>query len=418
MRYLDSASRDPGDTLFTWLQLALHDATYFGVQSGYFSYDGLYPMEPEVRDLLDRDGTLRLAVGANEGGVRREDLEAVLDLVDSALGVPTVDLTLIGAEDVLMHPKTYYVEKSDGTIHALVGSANFTHFGLSRNIEAAVAIDSVSDPGAPFDKIRTAIERWSTPGLANAYPVTRTSLARLVSDGVLDQAVREPPRLAPKSRMNRAKTFPRLGRILNLPRKRRTVGPPAPVTTSSGGSVAVLLGTVRPLPGGAIGIIRRLSDRDTSGFRGESGTDHISLPPALAQHLPMVPFGKNSEPRVDVSVEARLEGVPAEVIRSSSSPTNITHVGAGTSGTSHRDLRFNYLTHIRRGIERLAIEHSVPPPKENDLAAIELIDGILVRVTFVTDPVSIANLAPLLGGSNWGWLPHGVIAEWAGEDDA
>lgn len=421
MRYLDSASRNPADTLYTWLNDVLPDATYFGCQTGYFAYDGLFPLESHLVDLLTRSGQLRLVVGANEGSLRRVDLEDVLDLFDQVPSNPAKSLVLAAADDVLMHSKTYYVEKSNGSKHAFIGSANLTHSGLSRNIETGIVIDNATSPGAPFDEIRDAIEYWHLTPPKNAIPVTRAILAKLVADGVVDQA--RPPRPArpPKDRIARAKVFPALGAILRLPRKKRAVVPQAPVAPPTT-PPPVPNATLSTLPGGAVGVIKRLTALDTKGFNGGKGTVYVALSYELANYLPMSPYGKNAEPRVDVSVEARLDTVPGEVVRSGSSPTNITHVGAGGSTTSHSDLRFNYLTAVKTGIEELASANGVDTPDEGDLVAMEFHAGVRVRVTFITEPTSIANLTPLLDrrGNGWGWLPPSVLAPWDNdeEDDA
>lgn len=420
MRYLDSASRDPADTLYTWLDDVLPDATYFGCQTGYFAYDGIFPLESHLVDLLTRSGQLRLVVGANEGSLRSVDLEDVLDLFDKAPGNAAKSLILAAADDVLMHSKTYYVERSDSSRHAFIGSANLTHSGLSRNIETGIAIDSTTSPGAPFDEIRAAIEYWHATPPKNARHVTRASLGQLVADGVVDQVRPRRPSRSPRDRRARAVVFPALGAILRLPRKKRAVAPQTPVTPPAT-PPQVPSGTLATLPGGAVGVIKRLTALDTKGFNGGTGTLYIALSYELADYLPMSPYGKNTEPRVDVSVEARIDTVPGEVVLSGSSPTNITHVGAGGSTTSHSDLRFNYLTAVKRGIEDLAAAHNVRTPDEGDLVAMEFDAGVRVRVTFITEPASIANLTPLLDrrGNGWGWLPPSVLAPWdTDEDDA
>lgn len=419
MKYLDTGHRrDAANTLYSWLEGVLPDAVYFGCQTGYFAYDGLFPVESHLVDLLSRSGELRLVVGANESSLRSVDLEDVLDLFDRVPTNQSKSLVVAAADDVLMHPKTYYVEKANGSRHALVGSANLTHSGLSRNIEAAIAIDSVNDPAAPFDEIRAAIESWHKAPTANGRSVTRASLQQLIADGVVDQP--RPPRSsqAPTARRARAKVFPALGAILRLARKKRAVAPSKPVTQPAT-PPQVPIGTLGTLPGGAIGVIKRLTSLDTKGFNGGTGTLYIALSHEVAPYLPMSPHGKNSEPRTDVSVEARIDTVPGEVVRSGDSPTNITHVGAGRSATSHTDLRFNYLTAIKRGIEDLASTYGVNPPNKDDLVAIEFQAGILVRVTFITEPASIASLTPLLDqrGNGWGWLPPSIIAPWDDDND-
>lgn len=418
VKYMDSSSRDPADTLYAWLEDVLPDATYFGCQTGYFAYDGIFPLESCFEGILTRSGQLRLVVGANESSLRSVDLEDVLDLFDRVPTNHTKTLVLAAADDVLMHPKTFFVEKADGSKHALVGSANLTHSGLGRNMEACIAIDSTNDPAAPFDQIRGAIDNWHTGATSNALRVDRQSLAKLIADGVVDQP--RPPRTtqAPRARRARAAIFPRLGAIHQLARKTRAVTPSQPVTRPPT-TPSVPLDTLATLPEGVVGVIKRLTPLDTKGFSGGKGTRYIALSYELAAYLPMMPYGRNSEPRTDVSVEARLDTVPGEIVRSGSSTTNITHVGAGGSSKSHRDLRLNYLTVIQRGIEEIAATHGVKTPDEHDLVALEFHTGTRVRATFITEPSAIANLTPLLDqrGNSWGWLPPSIVAPWDEDDD-
>lgn len=66
------------------------------------------------------------------------------------------------------------------------------------------------------------------------------------------------------------------------------------------------------------------------------------------------------------------------------------------TGASHPDLRLNYLRVIAAGVQHIANAAKVPTPKAGDLADIEFLDGVVVRITFFSDPTSIANLTPLL----------------------
>lgn len=373
----------------------------------------MYPLYGSFEDLLLDSGTMHLVIGANEAAIRRADIEDVLDLIDVGSPSATATLTLVAADDALMHSKTYYIEREDGTKHALVGSVNLTHPGMARNIEAALAIDSTSDPNAPFDEIKAAIERWHKPPLpSNAYSVTRESVQTLIEDGLLDVERVRPP-VSPASRKKRGKLFPALGAILQLPRKKRAVAPRKRQTPAKRAAQSPV-GTLGTLPNGRVGILKRLSSLDVKGFHGGTGTLYIALPAELAPFLPMTPYGKNAVPRVDVIVEARMEEAPDDVVLSGSSPTNITHEGVGTTQISHSDLRFNYHRGVQRGIARVAAENALEVPDVGDLAAIELLEGVRIRITFVTDATSIANLTPLLDqrGGSWGWLPPGTMGPW------
>lgn len=398
----------------------LPDSIYFGCQTGYFSYDGIFPLESRFEELLNRTGEFRLVVGANEASLKSADLEDVLDLFDRFPANQSRSLVVVAADDVLMHPKTFYVKKANGTEHALIGSANFTHSGLVRNIEACIALDSNNDSQAPFDQIRGAIENWHLTSSPNGHLVDRAALAKLIADGVVDQP--RPPRSVTQSTKNRrarTKLFPAMGTILRIARKKRAVGPSQPVVRAVT-TPQVPVGTLKTLPGGAVGVIKRLTALDTKGFNGGTGTPYIALSSEVAPYLPMIPTGKNSEPRVDVTVEARIDTVSGEVVQSGASTTNITHVGAGTASTSHSDLRFNYLTKIKSGIEDLAASYGVRKPAKGDLVAIEFDAGANVRTTFITESATIANLKPLLDqrGNDWGWLPPSTISAWDEDDDA
>lgn len=418
MRYLDTGGRDPEHTLYRWLEQSLPGATYFACQTGYFSADGIYPLERAFLDLLAVPGQMHLVVGANEGGVRSEDLTYVLDLFDRAAPGATTSLVLVAADDVLMHPKSYYVEHTDGRRNALVGSVNLTHPGLARNMEAALAVDSVDDPTAPFDEIRDAILAWQTAGRANAHAIDRAAIDTLVAEGVVDAPRQSRPPSSPRAKRGRSKYFPAVGALLTLPRRRRAVAPKTK-TRQPTAPLPVPAGTLGTLPAGAVGVIKRVSNLDVKAFRGERGTAYMALPKAVADFLPLAPAGANGEPRVNVSIEARLEAVPDQVATSGNAETNITHVGEGTVKRSHTDLRLNYLTVIKRGIQYIADGAQVPAPKAGDLAAVELLEGPRVRITFISDPASIANLTPLLDqrANGWGWLPPDVIGSWDVDDE-
>lgn len=413
MRYLDTGSRESDQTLYAWLKSVLPGANYFGCQTGYFSFDGIFPVLDGIEAILQSAGTVHLVIGANEAGVRLSDIEDVLTLFESASTSAICSLTLVAAEDLLMHPKTYYVEQMDGTKHSLVGSVNLTHAGLSRNIEAALAIDSKTDPGGPFSEIKTAIERWGTVNPPNAYPVTRNSLEKLLQSGLLD-VERVPTKTSPRLRKNREKIFPKLGGMLKLPRKKRKVTPTVKVRRVNNPKPAPV-GTLNTLENGQVGIVKRLSGQDVKGFRDSVGTPYIALPAELSSYLPMAPAGKNLEPRLDVVIEVRMEGAPNDVADSGISPTNITFVGVGERKRSNPDLRLNYLTTIRNGVMQIAEQNSLAYPQEGDLVAIELLEGPLIRLTFISDGAVIGNLTPLLdqpGESDWGWLPAGVVGAW------
>ncbi|MBK8460753.1 MAG: hypothetical protein IPL43_11720 [Micropruina sp.] len=167
-------------------------------------------------------------------------------------------------------------------------------------------------------------------------------------------------------------------------------------------------------------MIKRLSNLDTKTFRGERGTAYIALPKDVAQFLPMNPAGENDEPRVDIAIEARLDAAPDQVVTSGVATTNITHVGMGRTASSHSDLRLNYLQVVATGIRHVVALTGATAPIAGDLAAIEFLDGVRVRITFIADAAVKPRLEPLLNerANGWGWLPPGVIEGWDVDEEA
>jgi hypothetical protein len=346
-------------------------------------------------------------LGANEEVLRAPDLEDVLALLEPWLGA-TATATLVAASDALFHPKTIYVERSGGRRGALVGSSNLTGSGMRSNVEAAIVLDEHDDTSV-LDAIRDAILAWPQRASAggHAQPITRQLIDDLMTEGAVIPT-RLPlgqPRPSTRSR------FPRLGRIPGTPTPSR---PPRPRTTAP----AILLGrrTVA-FPAGATGIVKRLSRTDLKGFYGEPGTPYIALPPNpadLVVRLPMRPSGANAEPRLNVALEARLDGALRQIVTSGHDVANITHVGAGMSQVSHRDLRLNLLHAVVGALIAVASQAHLQLPAPGDAVSVEFLDrGRLVRLTFASDePLRGTLLAQLQKGRSWGWLPAGIVPPW------
>lgn len=402
MEYLDTGGRDPAKTLHTWLSSNLPGATYFGCQSGYFTADALYAFESEVRAILDGGGEVRLVLGANEDELSAADLNDALDLLEPYGAKASIHI--VSAVDVLVHPKTFYVERAGGERAAVVGSANLTGSGLGANIEACLAIASNKEPAAPFGEIKAAIEAW-LHGHPNAKLLDRALVPKLAAAAVIDRPRRA--RVLPKRSLRRL--FPALGRVVPVPRRARR---PKPVTTPPAAPTLTLVPGAA-FPPGAIGIVKRLSTLDTKGFRGGRGTLYIAMPRDLLPLLPTAPAGRNNEPRVDVTIQARHASVPELTVSSGANPTNITGVGYGIRRTSHRDVRFNILRVIVSGIEYIAANAGVAVPSAGDYLAVEFdAGGHATRVTFVVDGPLKAQLVALCGTESWAWLPAGVVPPW------
>ena len=414
MRYIDSASRAISDTIFDWLRSLLPNASAFACQSGYYRYDALAPFETDVRAMLKSGGRFDLVIGANEDRLSAPDLEQTLDLLGSHIP-GNASFTLVGARDALFHPKTYYLELGSGQRHAAVGSGNFTIPGIGHHIEACVLFDDAVDDPAVLDAIRDAILVWETKastGAPEARPITAEYIQELEAERIIDPAPIPQTRGRGGSRtMTGQSSFPAIVPIPGVPQRRPARRPRA---TPAPGRLS---GAPASLPASAVGIVKRLSNTDVKGFVGEPGTPYIALPPAdadLANKLPMRPYGKHNEPRLDVVIEARLATAASDVVTSGTDSTNITHVGKGSTYRSNVDLRFNILHGVVAGLVYVATQRGVSLPAAGDPVAIEFLNGGReIRMTFATaDPLRSTLLAQVIAGRSWGWLSAGTVPNW------
>jgi hypothetical protein len=364
--------------------------------------------------MLSEGGRFDLVVGANEERLSAPDLERTLELLGPSLST-SASFTLVGARDGLFHPKSYYVELADGSRHAAIGSANFTSPGIGHNVEACIFLDDATDDPATLDAARDAILSWrdrAATGARDARPVTPQYIRDLEAERIID------PIPAPRSSIPGGSTatgkssFPALKRIPGVspsrPRK-------APRSVTPG---VQLKGAPSAFPLGAVGITKRLSARtDVKGFTSAGGTPYIALPANqsdLAGRLPMRPYGKNGEPRLDLVIQARLLEAAAHIVTSGTDTTNITYVGMGTTKTSKIDLRLNVHHTVMDGLRYVASQNGLPLPKGSDCVAIEFLEeGRLARLTFVSsEPVLGVLRSLLIPGRSWGWLSAGIMPAW------
>jgi hypothetical protein len=406
VRYIDSRSRAPEDTLHAWFRDLLPQATSFAAQTGYYRFGALEPFAREIAQMLAAGGTIDLVIGANEDRLSAVDLDSTLDLLRAHMP-QQASFTLVGSRDGLFHPKAYYVE-TPTTRKAAIGSGNLTIPGSTHNVEAHVLLNE-DDGSGILDEVRDAILAWrddaSPDGLA--HPVTDQLVQELLAERAIDPVPRSDMASSRRRRSDRAR-FPRLPPI---------PGMPAPARRGLTGTRGRRLRGAEPLPSGAIGVVKRLSATDVKGFAGEPGTPYLSLGSRnapLAQRLPMTPFGERDEPRLDLAVEARLDTALPDLVESGSDPTNITHVGMGSTRGSNPDLRFNLLSGIVGGLLDVAVERKVPPPSVGDVAAIEFLEnGRLARLTFVTqDPLRRQLDDSIPSKRAWTWLPPNVLPPW------
>lgn len=415
MRYLDSHSRKSEDTLYAWLARHLPGARHFAAQTGYFRFDALEPFAANVVGTLEGAGRVDLVVGANEDRLAAADLEATLELLDPHIP-HQASFTLVGARDGLFHPKAYFVDTGAGR-HALVGSGNFTWPGSTHHVEAFIALDDGDDP-AVVDDVRDSILAWRDSARSNglARPVTPALVQKLLAQRAIDP-VRPADRGGRKRGASDRDEFSRLPRIKGMPARGSGHGRGSGRGESRKTAARRLRGAGRSFPPDTVGVAKILSATDLKGFTGGKGTLHLSLGAQnapLAPCLPMRPYGKNGEPRLELAVEARLDRALADIVSSAGDPTSITHVGMGHSGPSKPDLRFNLLRRIVRDLEEVAKRRGIGVPKSGDVAAIELLEsGRLARVTFVTtEPLRSELLALIPAGRATGWLDAGLLPPW------
>jgi hypothetical protein len=350
-------------------------------------------------------------VGVNEDRIAANDLNAVLDIVEPWLGT-SADLAVVGANNALFHPKTYYCEHPDGTRQALIGSSNLTMSGLGENVEANIIISSDDGGSGPvLDAVRDAIGAWWSPERsANVRRIDRSVINDLVAKRVIEPSEYSPPPPRNRERQSDRREFPPFSPVFPHEPQRRPPRRTSAITRLAG---------AEQFPPDTVGIVKILSpSSDVKGFAGEPGTPYIALPAATAPFLPMTPYGSNDEPRLDLTIEARLDGALDEPVVSGSDTTNITWVGMGETRKSHTDLRLNILNTITHGV---IYRHSVTGaqlPVGGDALAIEFLDGgRYVRLTFATGgPLKERLLLLCTEGrppnSGWGWLPANVVPEW------
>lgn len=159
--YIDSASQNKSEYIRHWLDKnLLSSIEAFRVQSGYFSYAAIEPFIQVLKGVIKRGGSVKFVLGSNNGSLAAMDARRVLKIVK---GKPNCSFTIVAFKNAEFHPKCYHIKRNDTSETALVGSGNLTPFGISRNVEAAVALDTCNgDSLALVRKIRDTIDKWES----------------------------------------------------------------------------------------------------------------------------------------------------------------------------------------------------------------------------------------------------------------
>jgi len=199
VRYLDTAAGGPDHTVERWMLTELKEARVFAAQTGYLTEHGLKLIQPHLAAILDRGGEVHLVTGAREEQVSAADLAAVAALFEPHGSRATLLLVDGDDEQPLMHAKSYYIRRGDGSETVLAGSANLTFSGLRGNHESAIILDTRVTPDAPCREVLAAVRAWADFDRP----------ARRVTERTLDQVVLEAPSVArPTARLSGSTKLP------------------------------------------------------------------------------------------------------------------------------------------------------------------------------------------------------------------
>lgn len=408
MEYLDTQRRDRQEAFGTWLSRAVNgEAARVRWQSGYFNSEPLGLIQSELQRVSAGRGVVAL-VGSNDGVTTTQSLEDLVEIL--GLPQPNSKVGVVQLENGIFHPKTFHIERTDGSQTAYVGSANLTGSGVSLHIEAGVVMDSrLGDSENILTRVGGAVEEWFDEDRPGLHLVSGfDDLQALRNDGIIGtERPPKPPRRVPDAgRAQRAAGAP-LRRLLTIPRlQRRRAVRAAPIRGAIAGlaivgypaDVLFAPGAVGPshgadaltgvrLPHQSAGLVVRLTRDSTKRFDHRPGTSYISLPNECLASVAFG-FGGNDLPRAEFEFRARYISATGD-LRAGATVTNITYQGVGpTPGRTHRNLRVL----VPAAVGELGADISrngLHVPQPGDLALLEFPspDDPIVRVTF-SDPAS------------------------------
>lgn len=457
MRYIDTGSRDVTQALAAWLQSVLTPSvTEVRWQSGFFNDEPLGLFAPTLQRLAQTDNTVYVLIGSNAPGTQCGDVLRLVQL----LGLPRqgARLGIVQYSNAFFHPKTYHFRRNDGSQCAYVGSANLTGPGVSSlHVEAGLTLDTRDgDSATILNEIADAVDAWfqqTRPGLnviSNVSDVTQ-----LVTDGVLIVAPPPPPPVPPAvltgggtagpTGSNRPLP-PRLNALASLPPV-----PPGPVLPASApslvlpsvnragfpaevlfdasatgptaGAMALSGGT---LPGGAVGLIIRLSKDDTRIFASGVGTANINLP---VNSMPTLRFGVlgrsgyPNRPRAEFDLYVRYLGHNQDFVLPDPAESNVMLYGYLPGESGHQNRRMLLPADVRALGDQIR-QAGLPVPTVGDLALLEwpTPTGPEFRLSFLEPGSSLAQQAQMLFNTaitsqqtladNACGLPAGISPTW------
>jgi hypothetical protein len=458
MRYLDSGTRDPSQTLAQWFEETINDDVMeLRIQTGFFSIDAIGIIQPTLEQCSLSNMLTNVLIGSNDGSTLKSDVEQLIDI----MGIPrsSANLGVVNFSGAYFHPKTYHITRTNGSQAAFVGSANLTRSGLALHVEAGIALDTQhGDSDTLLSSIALAVDSW--------FNDQRDGLIQIIDSGSLDDLVnRNILALAPPPRSTSQNTGttgansrpqPRLSPLKTLPQVRTQSGQAAvgPNTTSQGNTAihsanqsnlpsstrngfpqyllfqpnatsptvnaSALSGT--SLPGGSVGLIIRLNLDSARHFMGRSGTANISIPVATISSLRFGVYGIHDRPRAEFSLKMRFISDNNTIIGDEAS-TNIMGYGFTPNESGHGDIRML----VPRDAYALGEEvkaSGYSAPTDGDLAFLEwpTLTDPAFKISFLnsTSQLSIqarglfdaATTAGEVVGIGACWLAPGVSPAW------
>lgn len=119
------------DTIFKWVQMAAHSADKLVLISPFFT------LRDDIRATLESIPRLQILIGDEFATNNPIPIERLSEL-------DSIDVRCIYRSDLKrrLHAKVFFAVEQSGRCRALVGSANFTVSGLTKNEEQAISLDS------------------------------------------------------------------------------------------------------------------------------------------------------------------------------------------------------------------------------------------------------------------------------------
>lgn len=453
LRYIDSGSRDPRDSLAVWLNTELTAVvSELRWQSGYFSADGLGPFIPTIDRLSTSDKPIHAVIGSNDS----ETLQAHVADLATLLRLPRSNarLGVVNFSSGLYHPKTYHLRREDGSQAAYVGSANLSVSGIgSQNIEAGLIIDSrEGDSSSILDAIAAGVDVWFDPARSGLEIVEDVQGAdRLQQQGILAAVpVPRPPKALGGGVGGTTLPRPSLKLLVPMPRRPRggsgqgspgaTVSAPTPVlpavpqypfppyvlfapgqNSPTRGATALSGAT---LPGGYVGLVIRLNRDSTRHWRGAPGTANISIP---VPSIPSLRFGmyegRYARPRAEFSLTLRYLATGGAIV-ARPAETNIMIYGFAPGESGHGDVRLVLPTPPEAYLRSEIVARGLPLPQDGDIALLHwpTMQDPQMRLTFLEGGSPLFNefrtrfvaaeAAGELVGRGACWLPAGFAPPW------